>query len=209
VANDVTPMVPVPDERDEEIFAAWEVGAGLRSLARQFGVSVLQIEQALDRMLPSFSAASQLRAYKRELEKMECLSAEFYALAKRDKSPEHAHLVARLNERICAMRGIGPVNIHWDPHTVQVEAQPSSFEKIKNAINHVYMQQPQAQRDAFDLVREIGGEKALELLRAGAKANGHGDGSGGDAPSDPDPGPSKRSSVGYDCAIYDVLERPC
>lgn len=182
MANDVTPMIPVPDEQDEAIFAAWEDGKGIRALAHQFGRSVVQIEQALDRLLPVFDAASQLRAYKRELEKMECLSSEFYVLAKRDKSPEHAHLVARLNERICAMRGIGPINVRMDPYTVQVDQKPSQFERIKAAINRVYNEQPRARREAIEMLDKLGHERALELLKAGS-GNGH---SGGDASSDPD-----------------------
>jgi hypothetical protein len=199
MANDVVAMVPVPDdERDEEIFRAWEDGKGMQSLSRQFGLSVVQIEQALDRMLPPFNQTGQLRAFERELRRLEDLSSDFYALARKDKNPECAHLYARLNERICAMRGIGPASTRMDPLTVEVAQQPSSFEKIKNAINHVYMQQPQAQRDAFDLVREIGGERALELLRAGA--------SNGSAPApmdsihtlseEPKQEPAKRGSVG-------------
>lgn|SRR5262249_14173143 len=177
MASEVTPMIPVPDERDEEIFAAWEAGAGLRGLARQFSVSVVQIEQALDRMLPAFDARSQLRAYKRELEKMECLSAEFYALAKRDKNHESAHLVARLNERICAMRGIGPINVRMDPYTVEVAQQPSQFERIKAAIERVCNEQPAARREAINMLDKIGHERALELLKAGA-------GNGADADAD-------------------------
>ena len=37
-----------------------------------------------------------------------------------------AHLVARLNERICAMRGFSPVNVRMDPLTVEVKQQPFS-----------------------------------------------------------------------------------
>ena|SRR5215471_974841 len=195
MANDVTPMIPVDDERDEAIFAAWEAGKSLRLLAREFNLPLVQIEQALDRVLPSFGPSSQLRAYKRELEKLESLSSDFYALAKRDKSPEHAHLVARLNERICAMRGISAINVRMDPYTVEVAQKPTQFEQISAAINRVYMQQPPAKREALEMVHKIGGEKALEILKAGLNGNGA-------APSDPDPDPapdpdsSKRCSVG-------------
>jgi len=170
MASEVTPMVPVPDEQDEAIFAAWEDGKGIRALARQFGRSVVQIEQALDRLLPVFDAASQLRAYKRELEKMECLSSEFYTIAKREKNPECAHLVARLNERICAMRGIGPINVRMDPYTVEVAQQPSQFDRIKEAIERICDSQPPAQREAINLISKVGPERALGLLKAATTA---------------------------------------
>jgi len=85
-------------------------------------------------MLPVFDAASQLRAYKRELRRLEDLSGEFFAIAKRDKNHESGHLVARLNERICAMRGFSPVNVRMDPLTVEVAQQPSRHERIRAAI---------------------------------------------------------------------------
>jgi hypothetical protein len=209
MANDVTPMIPVDDERDEQIFAQWEQGKGLRTLAREFGMPVAQIEQAVDRVLPSFGPASQLRSYKRELERLESLSSDFYALAKKDKNPEHAHLVARLNERICAMRGISAINVRMDPYVTEVAQQPTQFEKIKEAIERICDSQPPAEREAHNLIRKVGGEKAVALLR-GALGNGNGaangDGSGGDlssglgdapsAPDRPDGGSSKRDNVG-------------
>jgi hypothetical protein len=85
-------------------------------------------------MLPVFDAQNQLRAFKRELHRLEDLSGEFYAIAKRDKNHESAHLVARLNERICAMRGIGPMNVRMDPLQVEVAQAPTSYEKIKSVL---------------------------------------------------------------------------
>jgi hypothetical protein len=123
----------IPSEQDEAILAAWETGKKLRSLSREFKVSVMQVEQAIDRCLPVFDGANQLRAYKRELRKLEDLGTEFYAIAMRDKDPESAHIVARINERICSMRGWSSVNIRMDPYTAPPEA-PSRHEKIREVI---------------------------------------------------------------------------
>ena len=92
---DIVELIPV-NEQDEAIFAAWEAGKGLRTLAREFVLSVTQVEQALDRMLPIFDAQTQLRAFKRELHRLEDLSGEFYTLAKRDKDHDSAHLVDKV-----------------------------------------------------------------------------------------------------------------
>jgi hypothetical protein len=94
----------------------------------------MEVEQALDRVLPVLSQLSQARSYKRQLFLMEDLNSEFYAIAKRDKSIEAAHLCARLNERICAMNGWTSVNIRMDPVAAQAVEQPSSHELIKRAI---------------------------------------------------------------------------
>jgi hypothetical protein len=101
-------------------------------LAREFGLSVTQVEQALDRCLPVFDA--QLRAFKRELRRLADLSDEFYTIAKRDKCRDSAHLVARLNERICAMRGWSPVNVRMDPLTAESDRGQGSFQHLYEMI---------------------------------------------------------------------------
>ena len=65
---------------------------------------------------------------------MEDLNSEFYAIAKRDKSIEAAHLCARLNERICAMNGWSSFNLKMDPIAAQAAEQLSDHEQIKRAI---------------------------------------------------------------------------
>src|SRR5215469_7931192 len=120
-------------------------------------------EEIIDRMLPVFDAASQLRAYKRELRRLEDLSGEFFAIAKRDKNHESGHLVARLNERICAMRGFSPVNVRMDPLTVEVKQQPSRHEKIREVIMRL-TEQPPVRRAAIERIDQLGPEKALEIL---------------------------------------------
>jgi hypothetical protein len=122
------------DEQDEQVFAAWKAGKGQRVIAREMGISQTAVEQAIDRALPSFSQQTQARAYKRQLFLMEDLNTEFYAIAKRDKSIEAAHLCARLNERICAMNGWTSVNIRMDPVAAQAAEQLSDHEQIKRAI---------------------------------------------------------------------------
>lgn len=106
----VVELIPV-SERDEAIFQAWETGKGLRTLAREFGIPVAEIERAIDRLLPSVDAQHGLYAYKRELRRLEDLSSQFFAIAKRDDDRDCAHLVARLNERIAAMRGWSSISI--------------------------------------------------------------------------------------------------
>jgi hypothetical protein len=61
-----------PSEQDEAIYAAWESGKKtLRGLAREFGCSVPEIGLAIDRCLPPFNTQTQMRAYKREIQKLE------------------------------------------------------------------------------------------------------------------------------------------
>jgi hypothetical protein len=104
MADDVE-LIPISDRDVEEaVFRGWEGGKGPHALSREFALPVRQVEEIIDRMLPVFDAQNQLRAFKRELHRLQDLSGEFFVIAKRDKNHESAHLVARLNERICAMR---------------------------------------------------------------------------------------------------------
>ena len=130
---DAVELIPV-SERDEAIFRAWESGKSVRAVAREFALPIAEVELILDRCLPTFDARNQLRAYKRELARLETLASEFYAIARRDKSTEHAHIFARLNERLAAMRGWTSVNIRMDPTVAQIAEKPSRHEKIREAI---------------------------------------------------------------------------
>src|SRR5262245_60338989 len=134
--SDMVELVPT-NELDEAVFRAWEDGKGPQALSREFAIPIRRIEEIIDRMLPIFDAQNQLRAFKRELRRLEDLSGEFFAIAKRDKNTECAHLVARLNERICAMRAFSTLNLRLDPLTVQVAEQPSSQDRIAAAINRL------------------------------------------------------------------------
>jgi len=127
----------IPSERDEAIYRAWETGKGLRVLSREFVLSVAEIEQALDRCLPAFNAQNQLRAFKREIQRLEDLSSEFFTIAKRDKDHDSAHLVARLNERIASMRGWTAINIRMDPIAAQAHQEPSSHDQSRAAIMRI------------------------------------------------------------------------
>src|SRR5215831_10841126 len=128
---DSVELIPVTDQEVEEaVFRAWEEGKGPHALSREFAIPIRRIEEIINNMLPTVDAKNQLFAYKRELRRLEDLSGEFFAIAKRDKNPECGHLVARLNERICAMRGIGPMSVRTDPLAVQVAQQPSSHDRI-------------------------------------------------------------------------------
>jgi hypothetical protein len=93
----------------------------------------MEIEQAIDRCLPVFNTQTQMRAYKREIQKLEDVGTKYYTKAMQGEI-ESAHIYARINERYCAMQGWTSVNIRLDPYAAQVQEQPSSFEKIRDAI---------------------------------------------------------------------------
>jgi len=168
-------LIPVNDQDVEQaVFQGWEGGKGPQVLAREFALSIGQVEQIIDRMLPVFDVQNQIRAYKRELRRLEDLSGEFFIIAKRDKNHESAHLVARLNERICAMRGFSPVNVRMDPLQLEVAEQPSRFERMAATIERFVEQMPAAERAVRQRLHEISPERALELLGSPQSNGGSG-----------------------------------
>ena len=57
-------LIPVDDQDIEErVFRAWEDGKGPQALAREFAIPIRQIEEIIDRMLPTFDAKNQLFAF--------------------------------------------------------------------------------------------------------------------------------------------------
>jgi hypothetical protein len=139
-----------PSAQDEQIYEAWESGKkSLRSLARQFETSVTEIGMAIDRCLPVFDTANQMRAYKREIQKLEDVGTKYYAKAL-EGDLDSGHLYARLNERYCAMQGWSSVHVHLDPYQAQVKEKPSQHLEIRNAIFRLKYGPAWKPEDSFD-----------------------------------------------------------
>ena len=151
-----------PSERDEQIYAAWESGKTPRVCAREFGVSRMEAERAIDRCLPVFNSKTEMMAYKRERQKLDDIGSKYHAQAMAGDI-DSGHLYARINERRCAMAGWSNINIRLDPYTAQTEQQPSSHERISQAIMRMVNEAPPAQRAAINRMEEIGFEEALRL----------------------------------------------
>jgi hypothetical protein len=151
-----------PSERDEQIYAAWESGKTPRVCAREFGVSRMEAERAIDRCMPVFNSRTEMMAYKRERQKLDDIGSKYHAQAMAGDI-DSGHLFARINERRCAMAGWTSVNVRLDPYNAQTEQQPSSYERISQAIMRMVNEAPPAQRAAINRMEEIGFEEALRL----------------------------------------------
>ncbi|HMF27162.1 MAG TPA: hypothetical protein VKE42_00230 [Candidatus Cybelea sp.] len=112
--------------------------AGQQDNAAHFGPSIQHFRNGgrTRDCLPVFNSVTEMRAYKREIHKIENLEGSLY-----DKAIggdlDSAHLVARLNERLCAMRGWSSINVRLDPIAAQSEDRPTRFDKIHAAIMRV------------------------------------------------------------------------
>ena len=139
-----------PSERDELIYEAWQSGGKtLRVLAREFETSVVEVERAIDRCLPPFDTVTQMRAYKRAIQKLEDAETKYHAQAMAGDL-DSAHVYARINERHCAMQGWSSVNIRLDPYAAQVKEQPTQHERIRDAIFRLKYGPQWQPSDSFD-----------------------------------------------------------
>jgi hypothetical protein len=124
---------PTPTDRDQEIYEAWQGGKSPRTLARELRVSMLEIELSIDRCLPPFTSAAALRAFKREFQRLDDVSAYYYTKAMQGDH-DSAHVVARVSERKSSMAGWNSVSVKLDAVAAQAAERPSQHERIKNAI---------------------------------------------------------------------------
>jgi hypothetical protein len=77
-----------------------------------------------------------MRAYKREIQKLEDIGSKYYAQAMAGDI-DSGHLFARINERYSALQGWSSINIRMDPYSVQNEQAPSSYERITAAVRKI------------------------------------------------------------------------
>jgi hypothetical protein len=138
-----------PSERDEQIYAAWESGKTPRVCAREFGVSRMEAERAIDRCLPVFNSRTEMMAYKRERQKLDDIGSKYHAQAMAGDI-DSGHLYARINERRCAMAGWTSVNVRLDPYSAQVKEEPTQHEQIRDAIFRMKYGPQWQPSDSFD-----------------------------------------------------------
>jgi hypothetical protein len=111
-----------------------------------------------------------------DLNRLDGLLETFYKRAIEKVDAQAGLLVVKILERKAALLGLDSAQ-KLDIVQVQAQEQPSSFDKIRDAIMRVAEQAPPAQREAINLIGKIGPERALELLKAGS-------GNGAAVPSD-------------------------
>jgi len=160
----------VPSERDELIYEAWLSGKTLRVCAREFSTPVIEIERAIDRCLPVFNTATQMRAYKRPIQKLEDTETKYHAQAMAGDI-DSAHVYARINERHCAMQGWSSVNVRLDPYSAQTQEQPTRFERIEAAFKRIAESGTPAQKALRKRLEELDPEEALARLDGAGREN--------------------------------------
>jgi hypothetical protein len=134
--------------------------------------TVGEVDASLDRTLPKITNDAKRRLIALDLDRLDGLIEVFYKRAIEKVDAQAGLLVVKI--RNTALLGLdSPQKV--DVVQVQAVKEPSRHEKIREAIKRITDQQPPAEREAItiNLISKIGGERALELLKAGS-ANGNG-----------------------------------
>jgi len=155
------------DSRDDFILQERLAGRSARSISKELRCTVGEVNAALDRTLPKIDNDARRRYVALDLSRLDELLKVFFARAIENVDAQAGLLVVKILERRALLLGLdSPQKL--DIVQVQAQEQPSSFDKIRDAIMRVAEQAPPAQREAINLIGKIGPERALELLKAGS-----------------------------------------
>jgi len=155
------------DGRDDFILQERLSGRSARSISKELRCTVGEVNAALDRTLPKIDNDARRRYVALDLSRLDELLKVFFARAIENVDAQAGLLVVKILERRALLLGLdSPQKL--DIVQVQAQEQPSSFDKIRDAIMRVAEQAPPAQREAINLIGKIGPERALELLKAGS-----------------------------------------
>jgi len=155
------------DGRDDFILQERLAGRSARSISKELRCTVGEVDASLDRTLPKIDNDARRRYVALDLSRLDDLLKVFFARAIENVDAQAGLLVVKILERRALLLGLdSPQKL--DIVQVQAQEQPSSFDKIRDAIMRVAEQAPPAQREAINLIGKIGPERALELLKAGS-----------------------------------------
>ena len=141
----------VPKDLDEEIFNDRVAGLSAREIATKYHVTVPEVNEALDRRAGLITEHERARALSVEIARMDKIYSYF------DKRAEGGDAAAgniciKASERKSALLGLdAPVWTRIDAvaRVAKVQLQPSSFDKIRAAIDRLRAEhgKPPVERD--------------------------------------------------------------
>ena len=148
--------------RDEQIVAALEAGQSVRTVQRQFKLTVAELDEALERAFPLDNAA-RLRTIRGDLSRLDKLIEKFYAKALADDGITFATLVVKAWERKANLLGLDAVR-QVDLQLIRPPDAPTQHERIKQAILSMVEREQPERRAAIRRLDQLGPKRALELL---------------------------------------------
>jgi len=168
------------DGRDDFILQERLSGKSARAVSKQLRCTVGEVNAALDRTLPILDNAARLRHISLDLSRLDELLKVFFALAIEKEDAEAGLLCVKIMERKSALLGLDqPVKL--DVISVQAQQAPSSYDRIKRAIEGLVEQASPAQKALRKRLEQLDPETVLALLNTGNGSGGPADGNSGEA----------------------------
>jgi hypothetical protein len=133
------PPIDEPSPEDLEIYEQALAAVPLSKIAKQRGLSLKQIDQALVKACKPFDASSQLVARSLAIARWERLTQTYYPLALQGDHASTA-ILCKIDERRAALSGQDvPASFRRDPVELQIEASPkeTSTDKIQRILDAI------------------------------------------------------------------------
>ena len=123
-------------ERDEAMLRERIAGKPVRTIAKQFKCSIREVNDALDRLLPTIDVALLSRETRLMLERLSELRQIYHEQAKAGRTMAAA-IVLKIDDRLSALLGLdSPMRI--DPVQLQLTTtKETSTERIKRVIDNL------------------------------------------------------------------------
>ena len=150
------------EQRDEQIVEALVAGRSVRVIQREFSLTVVELDQALERCFP-LDTAARLRTIRGDLSRLDRLIEKFYLKAIAGDGDVHSGmLTVKAWERKAELLGLDAVQ-RIDLQIINPPQEVPRHEKIREAIMRL-TEQPPVRRAAIERIDQLGPEKALEML---------------------------------------------
>jgi hypothetical protein len=141
------------DERDQDIFDQRLAGKSIRAIARQFRISMKEVDNIVEAHCTPVTLEQKAKAYELELMRIDQMQLAAYEKARKGNISA-IMAVAKLMERRAAMIGY-EAPVRHDPIQVLAQATPvTSTERIQLVLDQLVEQKRQAEPEL-----DIGGEE--------------------------------------------------
>ena len=172
------------EQRDEQIVEALVAGRSVRVIQREFSLTVVELDAALERCFP-LDTAARLRTIRGDLSRLDRLIEKFYLKAIAGDGDVHSGLLTvKAWERKAELLGLDAVQ-RIDLQIINPPQEVPRHEKIREAIMRL-TEQPPVRRAAIERIDQLGPEKALEMLGSPQPNDGNGQQPNGGDGSPPD-----------------------
>jgi hypothetical protein len=138
-------VVVTDDALGEQVFRERLAGAGVRQLAKKFGLTTQQVKAACVKLAPTIDVETRKAELALEIGRVDMLYGRFYAIAMEKGDDKAASICVRLSERRAALWGFDNAPLRTMDatiHVIQAAPRPNSTQRIQAALDALVAQRP-------------------------------------------------------------------